>query len=319
MQPKLALTLFLFDSIAFHYSAYDHEHGSSAYHLMGYKPKFDLTAYKNDREDESDAGFKSFVFQSGSYMVYFNVHAQTSNLRRITEAYHTIAIAITDAKTKELMLELSHKADYGFLGGRGKSAGEVIPLSKKDAEMQEKQKSKNVKRRFRAVNVVDVNNPDPRFGYARSLTLGGYEKWVTMPICADGPPFGEILVDLKTPVTGIKSYKHMDVKVNLGNSQWRNVGTQRSIHFKRLQFSQKHCKFLNTNEPVSGYFYTDAKGTTLLQGPGKKAIRQFIRDGFEIEMSGVYGVFELWLGLHMQGYPDGHFKDSGFGLDPDMN
>lgn len=286
---------------------------------MGYKPKFGLVAWKNDREFETDAGFKSFVFQSGDYMVYFNIHAQTSVLRRVKEQYHTISIAVTHARTQKLMLELMHKADYGFLGARGNKPGEVIPASREDAAMQLAQQSKDVRNRFRTVNVIDVNNPDPRFDYRRELTLGGYEKWVTMPICADGPPFGEIVVDIKTPSSGIKSFSQQDVLVKLGGPTWRNVGTSRSIQFKRLEFSAKHCKFENTDEAVSGYFYTDSLGKTLLSGPGKGAIRQFISPGFEITLSGIYGVAELALGMHMLGYPDGHFTDYGFGLSPEVN
>lgn len=283
---------------------------------MGYAPKFDYAAWKNGRESESDAGFKSFVVQQGDYMFYYALHVQASSLRRMTEQYHTVTIAITHTKTKELMYEVTHKADFGFLAARGKSV-DFVPLSKDDADMMEEQKEKWVRRRFRSVNVIDEGNLDPRFRYRPDPIEGVYEEWVTMPVCAWGPPFGEIIVDLKTPGTGIKSENKEDEAVLLGRFS-RNAGQARRMRMKEVEFSGKHCMFENTNETVSGYFYTDPRGENLVAGPGRGAIRQYAREGFSLKVSGIFEVAELGLGLHANGVM-GFFTDHGYGLDPEQN
>lgn len=155
--------------------AYDHEHGSSPYHLMGYRPRYNYAAWKNNRESESDPGFKGFVLQQGDYMFYFSLHAQASNLRRVNEQYHTIAVAITHARTKELMYEITHKADYGFLSARGKNV-DFVPLSRYDEKMKEEQKAKWVRRRFRSINVIDKGNLDGRLLYRPEVIDGVYEE-----------------------------------------------------------------------------------------------------------------------------------------------
>lgn len=109
-------------------------------------------------------------------MFYFSLHAQASNLRRANEQYHTIAVAITPARTKELMYEITHKADYGFLAARGKKV-DFVPLSRNDEMMKEEQKEKRVRRRFRSINVIDKCNLDGRFRYRPEVFDGVYEEW----------------------------------------------------------------------------------------------------------------------------------------------
>lgn len=88
---------------------------------------------------------------------------------------------------------------------------------------------------------------------------------------------------------------------------------------KDVQFGGMHCEFANKpNATVSGYFYTSPRGDELLDGPGKNTIRQYIKEGFNLKVSGTFEVAELGLGLHTNGAL-GFFTDHGYGLDPDKN
>lgn len=298
--------------------AYDHEHGSSPQHLMGYVPRYTYTAFKNGRQKEEDSGFKGFVWPQGNFMVYYGMHAQASSLRRINERFHTIVVAITDAKTKELMYEFSQKGDFGFRAGRGRRGG-FVPFEKEDEEIMDEQNSdKEVHRRFRSFNVIDMKKFDQRFEYRRRPLEGVYEAWVTLPKCVSAPPFGQIIVDLKSPGSGVKGTDRVNEMVELSRST-RNVGAARSIRVDApITFSGAHCKFSNSDAEVSGYFYTDTKGETLLDGPGPNAVRQYAKKGFSLDVTGVFEVEELGLGLH-EHRKLGFFYDHGYGLNPDKN
>ena len=299
--------------------AYDHEHGSSPEHLMGYVPKYTYTSFKNGAEDESDAGFKGFVWPQGDFMVFYSIHAQASSLRRINERFHTIVVAITHAKTKELMYEFSQKGDFGFRAARGKVKNTFVPFDQDDADMQLAQDlDKGNPRRMRSFNVIDEGNLDKRFEYRRDVLEGVYEEWQTLPKCASAPPYGSVIIDLKSPGTGVKSTTKLDEMVRLERTT-RNNGAARSIRVAvPIVFSGAHCNFTNSAEPVSGYFYTDPKGETLLSGPGPNAVRQYAKEGFSLSVSGVFEPVELGLGLHVnKGL--GFFYDHGFGINPDKN
>lgn len=300
-----------------YWCAYGHDHGSSPQHLMGYTPTYTYTARKNDREVENDEGFKGVVFRAGKYMVYFNIHIQTSQLRRVTERYHTVAVAVTDRETGKLMMEVSHKASFGFLAARGKK-DPFLPLRREDEIERTRQLNSGLphSRRFRTVNVVDKNNLDPRFRFQDDPLMGVYEAWMTMPICASADRFGEVQIDVKSPASGVKSVRQLDTRVELGRSPLRNVALSRNLRMMNLRLGAKHCKFGN-GEVTGGVFYTDARGENLVE-KGRKGVRQYITPGFEVTVSGKYEPFEMGLGEHADGHVE-FFSDLGYGVDPNRN
>lgn len=68
---------------------YGHEHGSFD-GLAGYTSRFDYTAWKNNRQDESHAGFKNYVIPAGDKFVVVNLHAATDDFNRFQVDLHTV-------------------------------------------------------------------------------------------------------------------------------------------------------------------------------------------------------------------------------------
>lgn len=295
---------------------------------MGYAPKYGYTAWKNNREVESNQGFKNFVFRYGEFMVYFGIHVQTSHLRRVYESHHTINLVITRASTKEVLVEITHKGDYGFIATR-KRGGGFFPFTVADAALLRRQESRDYPSRRRSVNVIDESNLDYRFAYRSSLrSLGLYEDWTTQPICSTNGMYGggHISVDVTTSATGIKSLSQKNVAVILGTVRnakfFRSTGIQRIIRFQSYVISYASCMFTLADifggQSRNGVFYTDSYGKTLRNGPGRNHIRQYIKPGFRLEINGKFHVQEPWLGVH--GKDDGGFMvDLGFGIDPSKN
>lgn len=151
--------------------AYNHEHGSSPKHIMGYEPKYGYLARKNNRENESHEGFKGFVFRVGRYYVYYGIHAHLSTQRRFTARFHTVVLAVTDSKTKRLLVELGFKGDFGFAAAR-KRGGNYVPLSKYDVVMDRKA-CRRCPRFMRMVNVINPYRLDRLFSYRSSDMLHG--------------------------------------------------------------------------------------------------------------------------------------------------
>lgn len=138
---------------------------------MGYQPKFGYTAWKNGRQDESHQGFKGYVFESGQYYVYINIHSHASNPKRYRTIFHTVLFVVSDKSTHEIMMELSVKADFGRLASRKKGGGFIIlENSGHDSSNQ------CSARKERIVNVINPNNLDERFAYREkdNLLKGDY-------------------------------------------------------------------------------------------------------------------------------------------------
>lgn len=69
---------------------------------------------------------------------------------------------------------------------------------------------------------------------------------------------------------------------------------------------------------TKGVFYIDAYRWKLLEGPGPKAIRQFIEPGFNVTVSGDFNALDTFIGVYYTG-AHGSFQNIGFGLDSDEN
>lgn len=293
--------------------AYNHDHGSSSKYLMNYEPTFGYTARKNNFQNESHEGFKGFVFRQGDHMIYYSLHAQTSHLRRMTASSHTIVLAVSHVRSGELLVELTQKGDFGFLGGRGRNGG-IIPLRYEDVQKEKAQRGVKGARLFRVVNVIGYpGSLDRRLAYNPNVLEGLYEAWMTVIMCSKTPAYGGLGVDFETPGTAVRGLQKESIKkvVRLQHEKL-NTGMSRNIHINDVVVSGKYCSFGNKE----GVFYTDPLGQELLNGPGRGAVRQYIKKGVQINMSGKFKVgSQQWLGLFEEG-KTGSMLDHGYGVDP---
>lgn len=291
---------------------------------MGYEPKYGYAAWKNGREDESNEGFKNVVIRNGKYNVLIMFHAQTSSLRRVDETRHTILFVVTDAKTNRIQAEITHKGYFGFLGVRkaGKP-GFFMALTEKDRKI-EKETFKSP--RHRSINVLNKNKLDKRFLYRHpkhTLMLGVYEDWTTGPICAPSNRQGILRMDITKSATGIPTMARKKEKVLLGEFEsgvfYRSTGVARLMLANNFLVGRDYCYEKFDKLPRrSGYFYTNAWGTKLMSGPGRDAIRQYVRPGFSMRLNGEFKALDSWLGLYDTGVYN-EMEDHGYGLNPDKN
>lgn len=268
---------------------------------------------------ESQEGFKGMVGDCGDHLIYYNLHVQASKLRRMTVRFHTIEMVVVDAQTHEVLFHVRHKGDFGFLSARRVGKNGFLPLNAIDEEIERAQG--NGPRLTRAVNVIRVEDLDPDVYYrAQGTLVGAYEEWATVPICARVPGKGAVKVDVETPPTGISSKNELDDRVILGRQYGdkfrRNDAINRSYRFKRFRVEAELCDF--GGAMPQGYFYTDVNGTTLKNGPGPDAVRQYIKPGFKFEVSAKFETMDQWLGLHTKDAL-GFLRDHGFGVDPEVN
>ena len=293
---------------------------------MDYEPRFGYTAYKNNRQDESHEGFKSVVFQSGNYMVSYGLHGQTSSLRRVYEAIHTISLTITDKRTKELLVDINHKADFGPVKVRTPGHG-FTPLNAADKRMEEEREGQPGEFNFRTINVINEQKLNRAYSYRSELLKGLYEAWTTNPMCSGEKRDGTLALDFQGPALAIKSAGQMDVPVQLGFE--RDGKFVRQTGFSRLlsmgngyKFGDRYCPFDLSKARApghpSGYFYTDPYGKEIKDGPGKTHLLQFIKPGFHISIEGKYDPVETFTGLSAR---DAEFRlqNYGYGLDPTKN
>ena len=284
---------------------------------MNYEPTFDYTSWKDGRSEESDEGFKGFVLRYEKYMIYFSLHGKQSSLRRTKVQFHTITLVIKDRVTNELYLEIQHKGDFGFQGVQLKN-GDFLPINAVQQGIRDAQDAARAARAFRSVNVVDEANLDARFRFRGSPILGLYEFWNTLPICTKAKSRTKLLqTEFKLVNTGIKSLQRADTSVKLGRRAegklFQNTGLNRSMSIKELKIGARYCP-----EGKSGRFYTDVRGQRIVSGPGRTAVKQFVKPGFEMVLNGRFETVDTWVGLHTEG-ARGFFVDSGYGIDPEMN
>lgn len=284
---------------------------------MGYKPKFTYTAWKNKRMNEADAGFKGFVFRNGDYLVYFNIHVTQSSLRRVGVRFHTINFVVVDRRSKELLMELHQKGDFGFESVLLKN-GKFAPINADEQAIKDEQERNDEPENFRSVVVLDPKNPDPDFQFRRPNPIGQYETWQTLPMCAQPKNRLQLFeTQFKLPIKGILAVDKTSTPTLLGRELngklYRSTGLNRSLRGSKMTFAQRLCP-----DNASGEFYTDVYGKQVLSGPGKNAVRQFIKPGFEMRIDDRYEPIDPWTGLHTNA-GRGFFIDHGYGIDPDKN
>lgn len=295
---------------------------------MGYEPKFGYVAWKNGRETEIHEGFKGVCFQQDDVMVYYMMHGQTSNVRRLGIRFHSISLVVSDAETKEILMEVGHKGDFGFISGR--SVGGFTPLTADDEVLEAELEAEDFSA-LRSVNVINMEGTlDDRFEFMEdrnNIRRGRYEEWKTTPICSVPGNHGALVLDFTQPITGIQFADDLTSEIALGfddeDGFFKNNGLGRIMRANEFNFSEQRCMFhLEDIEGGSstsdGEFYTDARGKKLVKGPGPNAVRQFITTGFSLSLDGDYEAVESWTGLFVKDI-DGRMFDYGYGLDPAVN
>lgn len=304
--------------------AFDHEHGSMPKQIMGYEPLFGYVALKNKREGESHNGFKNMVLDAGNYWLYLGFHAKLSDARRFFARFHTMTIAVAEKRSKRLVLELNYKADFGFLGARLKDHSKV-PLRPIDRRIQAKQKARGLRDALRNINVINPRQPDPKYFYkakGKHLLKGQYEQWVAPPMCSDpkilrGPQF-----DIKNPQTALRTARsNARGMIRLGQKRhdiWmENSGTNRDVRFRKLKFNWRLCKL--GRMPRNGVFYTDVYGKRRLRGPGRGAVRQYMKPGLRLFFpGGLYMADDTWLGVQKAGLIN-EMRDIAYGVSSRAN
>lgn len=285
---------------------------------MDYKPKFTYTAWKTNRQNEVDTGFKGFVLRIGEYLLYMNLHATQSSLRRVSVSKHTINLAVVHRRTKELFVDIQHKGDFGFAAVRLLGGRTFRPIFPRDVAIAAEQAASRMPQAFRSINVLDPDNPDPAFQIREPVLIGQYEEWQLVPMCARARSRTALLnVGFKLPNTGFKSVAEPDAVTNLGltiaGRFYKSVGLNRSIKANRMVLAQGLCP-----GGADGYFYTDVDGRNVMDGPGPDRVRQFVKRGFNLTINGRFEVVEPWTGLHTKG-ARGFFSDHGYGIDADVN
>lgn len=302
-------------------STYGHEHGSDP-GLLGYRPTFTYTAFKNN-EVERDQGFKGFTLRIGSYYFYYSIHVEQSSLRRVTVRNHTVGVVIYDRRSKEVVADFAHKGDFGWQSVR-LNDGDYAAFLEEDVAIKARQDAEGLPEVFRSINVLIPGSPNPAFAHRRPPSIGQYEVWDTLPICAQPKNRRAMLsASFRLPNTGIRTLEEPDVVTTLGldvgGTFIKNVGLNRALRVSKMKFSAEFCPTdPGTGAAASGVFYTDASGANVVAGPGPGALRQFFKPGFTLEVNGRFEVVDPTSGEYRRG-SRGFFTDHSYGVDPTKN
>ena len=296
--------------------SYGHEHGSAAPLLMGYQPRYDYSALKNNHQNESHEGFKGIVADVGSHWLYVSLHAQMSSGSRFHARYHTMVIAAVRKSSMEMELELQFKADFGSLTVRKRSVG-IVGVSKKGEELR---CMFGYKRHHRLVNIIDPQQIDPRWKYKKGdrLLREEYEQWATRPMCSEISNAREPAIDFKDAGLA-KRYVSGKETTRLGRMKGGRLhlypSVNRELRSKDWVIDGDLCKF---SDGVHGKFYTDVYGEDVRDGPGTNNVRQYIKKGFRTKISGDFETTDPWLGLYLNGIR-GELRNIAFGIDETKN
>lgn len=278
---------------------YSHEHGSYPGRKMKYMPTFDRTSRFNNEEDESNAGFKGYMFTIGEQVLYHTMHAHLSRVSRFHTRFHTTTYAVTNA-AGELQADMSCKTDFGPALVRGKELirrlGRRIRLGPEDEKIPESDEDllEATHGASRLFNVV-MNPPgeqDPRVDLHEEDPLRSrYEQWSFNPPCSrrsESTRRALIKADIRDPQTG-KQTVDGDASETMFEFEGRN-GLSRDFQTQATVMADEECVFENGNlddfrSSGSPYFYTDPFCRELKEGPCDTCVKQMMVEGFRLEIS----------------------------------
>lgn len=78
------------------------------------------------------------MLRSGDYIFYYGFHVHLSQTKGFFELLHTVVFAAVHAITKELVMELGHKGDFGFLAVRKNPSGHFAGNDSKEFNEDQK-------------------------------------------------------------------------------------------------------------------------------------------------------------------------------------
>lgn len=269
-----------------------HEHGADP-GLVGYKAAFRYIADQNDLQSEQHEGFKGYAVRDEESGVgwYVNIHSTTSALSRTCARHHTVVLAAVDLKSGELLAELGLKGDFGSVKTTERRNDEHLLLQPEFRASCPDQNA--VAGDTKAVKMVRVHNED-------SIGSGGYERWRGGLVGTKGTQLGisfrgdtGMAIDIQNPITACNTFECTSSSVTGGNA------TRRTFRVSDLQIDYDKIRILDgADGNTDGVFYTNQYGDQLLDADAPNAVRQYIKPGTSIKLSGGYHTQDAWRGLY---------------------
>lgn len=317
-----------------YYCSYGHDHGSYPGKL---KPAFTATAWKtedvstdNNRQDESQEGFKVFNMQEDGFRFIFTVHMELNNPRRFHTRHHTVhANVFTD--DWKMKAELTLKNDFGFAGTKPKNQG-VQPLNAAEAAIAKSLK-KMRRRAFREFNVRSRSDAC-HFEGAIDTTpgkndKGGAEHWQA-PLNTCSGNRGGFKVDVQRPATGLKTCDNSVDKLEVDTLTGASIKRAFTSLHRGFHMSRDQCSFsedLPTEVDEDGLikFYTDSYFSEVVPGEAKFHIAQWMAPDFSATLpAGRYTAEDHWHGKFVRkgkggARARGTFNTGGWAVIPEEN
>ncbi len=265
---------------------YGHDHGSDP-SAVGYAPAFRYIAYWNNNQQELYQGFKGFsiIDKDNDIGWYINTHSESGVLGRVCNRVHTVVIYASKLSTKEKLLELGYKGDFGAAIGTFNGADDKV-LQPADCPQDAIAKETNAARRIRVGK--DNHNYERWDGGANRLLGMEFPEWST-----------GMGIDIRNPMTSCNDINCSSLITNDSNSDMRTINfTELTIEYNAL------IKALDSSDGKAndGYFMTDVYGDLNVDA-SKNVIKQFIKPGFKGMLNGHYTTQEPWRAIYEK---DGH-------------
>jgi len=274
---------------------YGYEHNSDP-GLIGYQASFTYTANKFNNQKEPIEGFKGFAVRNGDVGWYINIHSETSTEARVCARFHTVVVTAYNWKSKEKLVELAYKGDFGAskVNEGSNPFFQISCLDPFDGKTKTQEQIAQETKASKRIREATANS-----GYEQ--WDGGLNKAIGMEFSGNG-----MGIDIQNPATTCANIQCPSVISNGGSSS-----TRRTIHFSNLTITYAPSKDASDNKSGDGYFYTDPYGVATItpdvngQVPGN-AIKQFVKPGLSITLDGGFETEDAWRGLYV---PNGHTQD----------
>merc|ERR1719235_1741891 len=154
-----------------------HEHGSDPA-LLGtviypdgssrnYTPSLGFVAFYNDKQNESNIGFKGYVIKGQEVDLYINAHTTSSAMGRICAQFHTVLVVGFD-KEGHMLFELGYKSDFG-------AAITEIKKNNKVTREHEDDENGDSEEMDDYLDVYDDNYDEEEFSFAYGFVEDDYE------------------------------------------------------------------------------------------------------------------------------------------------
>jgi len=267
---------------------YRHDHNSDP-GLIGYQAPFLYTARYTNNQAERAEGFKGFAVRDGDIGWYINIHAETGTDQRVCARFHTVVVVATRWRTGEKLVELYYKGDFGSARSNQGSNPFYTNICTDPRTGQEMSQEAIGRQLDQATGASRRIRP--------SGQVGGYEQWdggLTRALMQfNGAGIG---IDIQNPATSCNGINCTSLVTNGGNSS-----TRRTINFNNIRVRYDPAK----DPDRDGWFETNLYG----DGPyipndyssGIGPLRQYIKPGTDISLSGGFATEDAWRGLYVRG------------------